>query len=665
MFSRTEGTPAKVGHSRARARSAARVAPVLAYMLGCVFQPSLAQAEDPAGVTSRKPNVIVCLLDATRADYLSCYGYPKPTSPAIDALAARGVLCLTASSQASWTKPSVPSLFTGLYPIQHRVFEGNTRDRAGAVTSDRLDDRRHTMAEIFQKAGYATVAFTHNVQISAALGFGQGFEVYAEEVGDASAIADRFLEWRAAGDERPYFAYLHFLDPHWPYLPPLDLAAKFTSGTESSFDWNRVSWKALQQDLRSGARTLTEGDLAAMQGRYAAEIRHCDDAIARIVAALTARGEFDHTILLVTADHGEEFLDHANVGHGESLYQELLHVPLVLSGPGIAQGRIERPVETIDILPTLLSAAGLDPRPGLPGKSLLTPSDPRPVFADHRADGEHGPIQQAVRDGNWKLIRTERGRLQGAVVDEDWMPPPIAAGSWLEIEGLMQEDQSFLGTEVEPIVDEEEVKISGPIAGYDANARGLTLLGIPCRLLPDAKFKSESGKKLHGVRLADGQWIQAKGSWTDGVLKVRSIKVPDPTTEPKMELKGRVDVVEPTADGYLSLRIAGLDILLDDDTEFDGEWPGWTPPAPAPLVATEAAVDANAPRELIKVELFDLSRDPHEQNDLAKKEKKVVDRLLLLLDAWNLELSPKEADAAPVTLDPQTLERLRSLGYIR
>jgi len=153
-------------------------------------------------------NVIFILVDALRADHLGCYGYSKPTSPVIDAFAGRSALFESAYSNASWTKPSIPTLFTGLYPHQHQVFLGDKLGFGGHVTSDVLSSDFNTLAERMKAAGYDTAAFINNAQIRSFLGFNQGFDIYKEDLGDATLVTETFLRWVRTKRQHPFFAYI-------------------------------------------------------------------------------------------------------------------------------------------------------------------------------------------------------------------------------------------------------------------------------------------------------------------------------------------------------------------------------------------------------------------------------------------------------------------------
>ena len=623
-------------------------------------RPTGVRADRPPG----RPNVLVLLLDALRADHLGCYGYARDTSPALDSLAAGGVIFESAVAQASWTKPSIPSLFTGLYPIQHRVFTGDTRDTADRITSDALDQEHQTLAEALRSAGYATGAFVENVQISSFLGFDQGFDVYEENLGDARRIAERLLRWLDGGGGRPFFAYVHFLDPHWPYSPPDPYHVMFPGPEGAAVDFNNLNWKSFERGIEKGEIDLGPADLEAMQCFYDGEIRYTDAAISRILGFLRDRGLFENTIIVVTADHGEEFMEHGRVGHGHSLHDELLRVPLILRWPGGRAARATGQVELVDVMPTLLDlvgtaspeTAGRSLRPLLEGGEL----EPRDAFADHRPGGSAGEIQQSLRTGRYKLIRTFRG-LEGNAKPQ-WRPPVIRKGEWLEVEVAL-DGGTLLALEVEPEEDLKEVRISGQIESPDE--KGFTLIGLPCRLRSGVKFKTSSGDRLQNVDLREGTWVQVKGDWEkDGTFLVSRIKFLEDAADFRQEIEAPVRELVYEGDEKLLLRFEGCEMVADGDTDFAGDWP-----LMETMTDSEAEEPAAVPREgpnriLLEVELYDLLEDPVEQRNIADRNPDLVEELSARLDAWE-ERYGRDAASPSVVLDREALERLRSLGYIR
>lgn len=617
----------------------------------------VAQASDP-------PNVLVILIDALRADHLGCYGYARNTSPVIDAVAQSGVVFENARSQASWTKPSIPSLFTGLYPIQHGVFTG-TSEKAARIASDVLAEGHVTLAEVFKASAYHTGAFLDNVQISSTLGFAQGFDVYAEDLGTADNITQRAVEWLEATPASPFFAYVHYLDPHWPYTPP----ASYQEGhvrDAASVDFNSVNWKHFERQIRSGELVLTPEDILAMKRLYDGEIRFADWGIGRLLDLLRAQGRLENTIIVITADHGEEFLEHGNIGHGKSLYEEVLNVPLIIRAPGIESGRISALAQLIDVMPTILDLAGIPIPTGVAGRSLhkLTGGAsmrPSPAFADHRPSGNRGRLMQSIRDGQFKLIRTYEMRGGAVAVERPWIPPEIEAGDWLEIDVVRLDGGRLLALEIEPQEAMTELRISGPVTGLDPANSQFRVLDLPCRLVKGAKIRDEADKRVKSDQMREGVWVQVKGTWSEiGVLQVRRVKLLD---EPKREIKAPVLGIERTFGGMI-IHLRELIVEVDYETDFEGEWPNWETEQSEASSSLEAAPAQAPERVLENVQLFDLATDPAERENISEQRQDLVRQLFLRLDQWE-QAYAGGAEAPQIELDEEALERLRSLGYIR
>jgi arylsulfatase A-like enzyme len=289
-------------------------------------------------------NVLIVLGDTVRLDAVGVFGAGPGKTPAIDALAAAGVRFTQARAQSSWTLPSVAALFTSRWC--HEVTDW-------ADLPQRLPEDAVTMAELFRAKGYATGGFSANVLVNRDNGFAQGFETFwappteASMWTDALTTAEHAALWLRREQHRPFFAYVHFVDPHSPYCPPeerpKDPKAPVPGDASLSF---------------YGKHPLPDAaTLAEWRRLYAAEVALVDRGLTRVLSALEPEVRRRTTVVFL-ADHGEEFLDHGFLGHGWSLYEELLRVPLVVAGPGIPAGRIvTQPVGLIDLLPTLAARA--------------------------------------------------------------------------------------------------------------------------------------------------------------------------------------------------------------------------------------------------------------------------------------------------------------------
>jgi len=312
------------------------------------------------------PNVILIVMDATRSDRLSCYGYKRKTSENIDRLAAQATLYEQCIATASWTLPSLSSIFTGLYPKNHRV---NSKSLV-------LRDSFTNLAELFQKAGYKTQAFSCNAWVGGFSGLDRGFEKVhdiwrglekdSKDAG-ASAANELALQWLdSIPKSASFFGFIHYMEPHFPYRPPEPFDRKFTNPDARTEAVERVrGWdspRELGYILNDPGSSIDDEELEILQAQYDGEIAYLDKKIGELIAALSERKLLDKTVLIITADHGEHIGDHGLLDHKMSVYEGVIRVPLIIRFPDRfpAGQRITRMVQTIDLFPTLAELCGLD-----------------------------------------------------------------------------------------------------------------------------------------------------------------------------------------------------------------------------------------------------------------------------------------------------------------
>ncbi len=374
------------------------------------FSSTVAAAEARPG--DARPNVLFILIDTMRADHLTPYGYRRDTSPQIARwLAAEGTTVETAYSQAPWTLPSLAAIMSGRYPGE---FLGDP------VESFALPKNVPSIAERFALAGYATAGFVGNPTLHEGNGFARGFGTFYTPLPDPASmslhgggITDRTLPWLSAhaeGAERPFFLYVHYIDPHDPYDSP-ELKNGVSPYDVKDHGKVGVNWI---HGIYAGKLQLADParDLAHIAALYDSEIHYADSQVGRLLAAIPPE-VLANTLIIVTADHGEELLDHGGWKHGQTLYDEQIHVPLFFRWDGrIPAGkRLKGVVRQLDLAPTLAAAIGAKADPAWDGVDLLPALEGRgavprkPAFAQHLSSG---PLRVATLLDRTKRIRFNR-----------------------------------------------------------------------------------------------------------------------------------------------------------------------------------------------------------------------------------------------------------------
>ena len=359
------------------------------------------------GGSDLRPHVLLISIDTLRADHLAAYGYSRETAPSLTRLAAEGARFANAYAQAPSTVPTHASLFTGRFPFQHGSYHVGLPVEASEVT----------LAEALRSAGYQTFAIASSVRFRGRTGFDQGYESYevldGVEDGIRSAlVTDRALAWLTrAGDDTPWFGFLHYFDPHNPYSPPDAYRTLWHEGLSQPEPEQTTKYIFFHRDAE---HTVPPDVLDWMRALYDGEIRHLDVHLERLFDGLR-RPRGRPVLVVVTSDHGEEFKEHGGLAHaGGRLHEELLRVPLFVWWPGRVQAGlvIEAPAQTVDVMPTLLELAGVAAPPGLVGESraeaLLGATTPA---AEHTIVAEAGPNRWAVTAdlaaGRFKLVSNE------------------------------------------------------------------------------------------------------------------------------------------------------------------------------------------------------------------------------------------------------------------
>ena len=404
-------------------------------------------------------SVVLVVLDCVRPDHVGCYGYQRGTTPNLDAFAATATRFDNAITAGVWTLPSMASMMTGLYPSQHCL---NRADRA-------LGRDLVTLPQRLAEAGWRTAGFTANPHGGRTFQLDRGFQEFHEfwgvpgadhggllgrgyrwvrprlrdavkrsqaltatairlqrrraeaSGGSGSRLADAAAAWirRARGDQRPFFALVHLMESHVPYAPAREHLQRFLD------EAGRRRVAKLDHDgmgYLAGANPLGGDDLALIGSLYDATISYGDELLGRV---LDAAGDDPDTLVAITADHGQQLGEHRMMGHFFSVYDTLARVPLLLRHPELPAGVVQRPVQSVDLHPTVLETAGLDPGPGWScAVSLRARSDHRPVLVTEYLEPDltrfarfrrfdPAPFDRelrALRHDGWKYIWSSDGR---------------------------------------------------------------------------------------------------------------------------------------------------------------------------------------------------------------------------------------------------------------
>lgn len=599
------------------------------------------------GCAERPPNVLVVCIDALRADRLGAYGATPSPTPAIDRLAEDGVVFTEATSVASWTKPSVPSLLSGLYPTEHGVFDNSGRH------IDTLAPGVETLAALLGARGWRTAAFVENDQLLRRLsGLDRGFSLYRDGAGTAPQVFDRFLTWALADKHAPWFAYLHVLDPHFPYapddwrLPAADTAR--LSLRVAHWDLRGDYWWLLRRRVNAGLSRLDARALADLDTLYRVEIADVDAALGRLLTVLDAEGELDHTMVVVTADHGDGFLERGFMDHGYGPYAELLRVPLVMRLPGgeKAGTRSDAIVQTVDVAPTVLDVVGVEKPSALRSVSLLPlVRDGRAVRDAAFAEEKHGHLDMvSVREERFHYVRATNAapRLPGRAA------PPVSAapGARMRARGI-HDGSSFVAGSVRHLAPgDPDTEVAGPIEELDGATRSLRVLGIRVSV---GDIGDGDDDDLRFGDVVPGQPIRAHGAIRDGVLVATRLERHD--TGP-IEIEGVLRDLRVVESGDAAMDLGGIRLLVDSEAEWR-EFPGPAATPDEPFAAPPRTTE----------ELFDRAADPRETRDVGRENPAELARMRALADSWRQSMvAPGEKGRAE--LDDETRERLRAMGYV-
>lgn len=326
-----------------------------------------------------RPSVLLVILDAVAADHVGYCGYSRNTTPTLDSLARAGAAFTACQAAAPWTLPSGASILTGLYPRSHGARRYDTGRVMGA------DPAMPTLALVLGAEGYRAAGFVNNYLLGEEFGWHTGYERFeSSNMGlyNAGPTVDSCLAWLGRlEDDREFFVLVHLFDAHDPYDPPAPFDTMFGAGGPP-YNWNtRDTGEPPDPSLRDHLVDMYDGGVA-----------HVDHQTGRLLAGLRELGLDRETVVVVVADHGEEFLERGLIWHGKSLNQEVLRVPLVIAGPGVPPGTYPDPVSHVDIVPTLSALLGAEWPGPVDGRDLFAGGIPTPVISSNLNAGPRWPV---------------------------------------------------------------------------------------------------------------------------------------------------------------------------------------------------------------------------------------------------------------------------------
>jgi arylsulfatase A-like enzyme len=419
------------------------------------------------------PNVLLVSIDTLRADHLPAYGYPHIQTPTINALANSGTLFEQAFSTTSWTLPACATLITGRTP----------RALGMHTPADALPRKAATIAEAMKKSGRVTAAVISNPFLSSDYGFDRGFDRFVDvfdpsirpalsgiylfdhlfrlrfSLDDAANVTGRALDQLKALKNRPFFLWVHYMDPHKPYGGPwVTKLPEYTAGYEGSITFV-YGWREPVNKIGS---PLSEQDLLRVQALYDADIKRVDHFLGKLLRKLSSLGIAENTVIALVSDHGEEFLEHGDFGHGTNLFAEQTHVPLILAGPGIPRNRrVASRASIVDLPRTLCEVAGVPAPDTFQGESLMQlidSSQPHDVFAELvRPDKDPHLVSLRYGNGAGSLVVFNMEDQSTGLYDRTQDPgelenvyqfDPLALYSGLNLLDLAQQQQDRAGVMV-------------------------------------------------------------------------------------------------------------------------------------------------------------------------------------------------------------------------
>jgi len=368
-------------------------------------------------------NIVLVSFDALQAAHVGSLGYKRNVTPTIDAMAKEGISFSQNISVASWTVPASMTWFTGVYPSEHKLT--NKFSVFNPPTGNKLSNLKElapdlvTLAEVLKENGYATGGFTGNAGVSGFFGYGQGFDRYFFEKGKFGSMGvsiPKAMEWLQENKNNKFFMFLHGYDCHGQNVPEGGFDYRFVDkGYDKKFTGSAKEQEALREEgLEKGSVALRDEDVNFWRAIYDEKIQRTDAMFKGFLAELEKMGLMDKTIFILTSDHGTEFHEHKRFDHGFSLYDELIHVPLVIKLPKVKSGKmISDQISSIDVMPTILDLLDVKISPKLQkqmrGASLIPALKGKPVAKDVYSETDYRQYtykRSVITKDGWKFIYT-------------------------------------------------------------------------------------------------------------------------------------------------------------------------------------------------------------------------------------------------------------------
>lgn len=411
----------------------------LVFVFGCRAKPPKSTTDataadssaDSAATESKRPlkfrdyNLVFVSFDALQAAHVGSYGYDRNVTPTIDSFAKKGFQFRNNTSVASWTVPASMSWFTGVYPSEHRMVNKYAiyqPPQKKIANLKELSPSLITLADILKSNGYATGGFTGNAGVSGGFGYEQGFDEYYYEKGKFGRLnqsAPRAIEWLKKHKDEKFFLFLHGYDVHGQSIPPQGYDYRFVADDyDRRFTGDPREQETLREEgLERGEVELREADVAFWRAIYDEKIQRADARFRKFVDEFTKMGLAEKTVFVLTSDHGTELHEHRRFDHGFTLYQELIHTPLIIALPGEASRQIEDRVSSIDIMPTILDLLDIElsneVKTQLRGDSLTNLMRGETVAKDIISETnyrEYTYKRAIISPDQWKLIYTLEDR---------------------------------------------------------------------------------------------------------------------------------------------------------------------------------------------------------------------------------------------------------------